>query len=203
MISLLPDSFAEGGGPYGADLSDFELSAISPTIELLWLFWTNAVDSCARMFGSTHRLIGLEDPFEFSGPAQITRVLQSLRDGYALRIALVKLRKQVWKTMSEADIMGCRSPKEVRKAAQRGCDALITEADFWLRKDEGLVLAKGIMELCSRINTIFATAGVEREYAAQILRMRINGSLTKSFISEELNEGLKDLRYPKGVQNAV
>ena len=88
MISLLPDSFAAGDGSYGADLSDFELSASSLTRELLWLFWANAVDACAQMFDSASRLIAAEDPFEYSGPAQITRVLQTMRDGYASRLVM-------------------------------------------------------------------------------------------------------------------
>lgn len=88
MISLLPGGFAADDNLYEEDLSDFELSAVSLTRELLWLFWADAIDACAQMVDGTSRLIGPEDPYEFSGPAQITRVLQSMRDGYASRLIM-------------------------------------------------------------------------------------------------------------------
>ena len=88
MISLLPDSFIDGASSIPVDLSDFEYSAATLSRELLWLFWANAVDACAQMVDSASRLIAAEDPFEYSGPAQITRVLQTMRDGYASRLVI-------------------------------------------------------------------------------------------------------------------
>jgi len=90
MISFLPDSFAAGDDSFGVDLSDFERSAASLSRELLWLFWANAIDACAHMIDSTTRLIGAEDPFEYAGPAQVSRVLQSMRSGYASRLVIAE-----------------------------------------------------------------------------------------------------------------
>lgn len=88
MVSLLPDGFAADCSSYEAGLSDFELSAISLTRELLWLFWANAIDACARIVDGTSKLIAAEDPFEYTGTAQITRALQTMRDEYASRLIM-------------------------------------------------------------------------------------------------------------------
>ena len=95
MISLLHNSFAIDADSNGAGLSDFERTAASLSRELLWLFWANAIDSCAHMIDSTSSLIAAEDPFEYSGPAQITRVLQSMRDPYASRLVMNEERNEV------------------------------------------------------------------------------------------------------------
>ena len=95
MISLLHNSFAIDADSNGAVLSDFERTAASLSRELLWLFWANAIDSCAHMIDSTTKLVGSEPPFEYTGVAQVARALQSMRDPYASRLVMNEERNEV------------------------------------------------------------------------------------------------------------
>lgn len=114
-------------------------------------------------------------------------------------IMLFSLRRQVSRILPEANIFSCRSSKEAKNVAQqKGCDVLITETDFGIRKGEGVLLAQEIKKLYPRVNIIFATAGSEHEFADQMLKMKISGFLVKPFTKEELEEELGNLRYPKG-----
>lgn len=118
-------------------------------------------------------------------------------------ILLASLQRQVRQILPEANVFSCRSSAEVKKTAQQmGCDVLITETDFGLRKGEGIYLAQEIKELFPQVNIIFATAGVGHEYAAQILEMKISGFLVKPFTKGELKKELGNLRYSKGVNYA-
>ena len=112
---------------------------------------------------------------------------------------LCYLRKQVRRVLPEADIFICRTSKQVKQTArEKGCDILITEIDLGVLKGEGIILAQEIKKLNPRVNIIFAIAGLESEFATQMLKLKISGFLVKPFSKEELKEELVNLRYPKG-----
>ena len=114
-------------------------------------------------------------------------------------IILCNLRKRVSGILPEADVLAFRTSRQAKKAAQeKGCHILITEIDFGFGKSEGIILAREIQELNPQVNIIFATAGSVREYAAQMLKMKISGFLIKPFSKEELKEELENLRYSRG-----
>lgn len=119
-------------------------------------------------------------------------------------IMLCNLRKMVRRILPEANIFACRSSEQAKKTAQENeCHILITEIDFGFRKGEGIILAHEIQKLNPQVNIIFATAGSEREFAAQILKMKISGFLVKPFSNEELKEELVNLRYSKGDMKCI
>lgn len=121
----------------------------------------------------------------------------------ANRFVLLCLRKHVREILPEADVFACCSSEQTKKTAEeKGCDVLITEIDFGLRKGEGIFLAKEIKKLNPQVNIIFATAGSERGFAVDMLKMKISGFLVKPFTKEELREELRNLRYPSEAYDA-
>lgn len=124
-------------------------------------------------------------------------------------ISLLKLWVQIKRIYPDAEVKCCRSSKEALETVNRTkisrssrdasqitkWDILITDVDLGAAKGEGLHLAEELKKLYPHVNIIFMATGPEKEYAAQILKMRPSGYLTKPFSGEELSEELCNLRY--------
>ena len=111
-------------------------------------------------------------------------------------IALARVWRLLRKLMPEAEITCCiTSQKALANARKKGCDILITCIDFGSMREEGILLAEEIKELCPRVNIIFATAASEGEYTSRILKVRYSGFLNKPYTEEELRTELENLRY--------
>jgi len=109
---------------------------------------------------------------------------------------LAELKRTVKHIIPEAHISGCRDPKKALECARKdGCDTLLTEIDFGGPRWEGLELAEQIQKLNPRVNIIFVTDCPEREYAEELIRLRISGYVRKPYNSQKLAEELENLRY--------
>ena len=78
-------------------------------------------------------------------------------------------------------------------AKQSGCDVLLTEIE--LVSDNGLMLAKEIKKLNSKVNIIFLTVCDEKEHAREVMRIKPSGYLVKPASKEQLALELNSLRY--------
>ena len=106
------------------------------------------------------------------------------------------LQKKVKKILPDSTVYSCLSPqKALDFAKDHGCDVLITETDFGGEKEEGIQLAYKMKELNPLVNIIFATGGLSRDYAQQVIKIRYSGLLTKPIGIEELTRELGNLRY--------
>lgn len=82
-------------------------------------------------------------------------------------------------------------------ARQNGCDVLLTEIE--LGSVDGLMLAKEIKKLNSKVNIIFLTVCDEKEHAKEVLRIKPSGYLVKPANKEQLELELNNLRYNASV----
>lgn len=74
-----------------------------------------------------------------------------------------------------------------------GCDVLITEIE--MGSVGGLILAKNVKKLNSKVNIIFLTVCDAKEHAREVLNIRPSGYLLKPATKEQLEYELNNLRY--------
>ena len=111
-------------------------------------------------------------------------------------IALFRLNRMVKSIMPSASVYMCKNADDVIPIAQEyGCDVLITEIDFGRVKGEGIELAQKVKDILPFTNVIFVTGAQDRDYAAQIVKLKYSGYLTKPFSIKELEKEMYGLRY--------
>ena len=74
-----------------------------------------------------------------------------------------------------------------------GCDVLISEIE--LCGTDGLILAKKIKMINSKVNVIFFTVCDEKEHTKEVMKVKPSGYLVKPAKKEQLEAELKNLRY--------
>lgn len=109
---------------------------------------------------------------------------------------LMELEHTVKQVMPKAAVHGCRDPgKAIELAHLHGCDILLIEIDLGGPKWEGLDFAEEIKKVNPRVNIIFVTDLPEREYAKEVVGLRISGYVRKPYGRQELAEEFAHLRY--------
>ena len=94
-----------------------------------------------------------------------------------------------------ANIQTFRSSESALKYAEQfGCDVLLCEINP--PRLEGLFLAEKVKRINPRVNIIFVTVCSESEHARTVMRLKPSGYLTKEATSAEIQEELRNLRYP-------
>lgn len=81
-----------------------------------------------------------------------------------------------------------------RYAEENGCDILLCEINP--PRLEGLFLAEKIKKINPRVNIIFVTVCSENEHAKAVMRLKPSGYLTKEETDDQIQQELKNLRYP-------
>lgn len=79
-------------------------------------------------------------------------------------------------------------------AKKIGCDVLLCEINP--PRLEGLFLAEKVKKINPRVNIIFVTVCSENEHARAVLNLKVSGYLTKEATSAQIQEELRNLRYP-------
>ena len=112
---------------------------------------------------------------------------------------LLELKHDVKLIAPSAAVHGCRTTeKAIALARADGCDVLLTEIDFGGPKWEGLELAERVKNINPAVNIIFVTSFSERDYAKEVIRLRVSGFVPKPWTREQLAEEFANLRYPAG-----
>lgn len=110
-------------------------------------------------------------------------------------ITLQYLKENARMAFPCADIQAFLSGEPALDYAQTvGCDILLCEINP--PRLEGLFLAEKIQKLHPRVNIIFVTVCSENEHAKAVLRLKPSGYLTKEATNAQLQEELRNLRYP-------
>ena len=110
---------------------------------------------------------------------------------------LLELKHEVKIVAPDAVVHGCRtSEKAIALARAEGCDVLLTEIDFGGPRWEGLQLAERVKGINPAVNIIFITACSERDYAKDLIELRISGFVRKPYEGKELAGALTNLLYP-------
>lgn len=110
-------------------------------------------------------------------------------------IMLQYLKENARITFPYADIQAFLSEEPALDYAHTvGCDILLCEINP--PRLEGLFLAEKIQKLHPRVNIIFVTVCSESEHAKAVLRLKPSGYLTKEATNAQLQEELRNLRYP-------
>lgn len=96
----------------------------------------------------------------------------------------------------DATIHSCRNPAKAMEIVRiHGCDILLTEIDFGSLRWEGIDFAEEIQKINQKVNIIFVTDLPEREYAQELIKLRISGYVRKPYEVAELAEEFAHLRY--------
>ena len=118
---------------------------------------------------------------------------------YALddeRLALDNLTDAIKKAIPEAKLITFRSAEEVFEySSEETCD--IAFLDIKLRSNNGLAVAKHLMDQNPRINLIFTTG--YSEYAARAFRLHASGYILKPVTPKKILFEMQHLRYPLNV----
>ena len=110
-------------------------------------------------------------------------------------IMLQSLKENACQAFPQADIQAFLTEEPALHYAQTvGCDILLCEINP--PRLEGLFLAEKIQKLHPRVNIIFVTVCSESEHAKAVLRLKPSGYLTKEATNDQLQEELRNLRYP-------
>ena len=110
---------------------------------------------------------------------------------------LMELKREVRQIAPDAVVHGCRtSEKAIAQARAEGCDVLLTEIDFGGPKWEGLDLAERIKGINPAVNIIFVTAFSERDYAREIIELRVSGFVRKPYEEKDLAKEFANLLFP-------
>ena len=110
---------------------------------------------------------------------------------------LLELKHEVRLIAPDAVVHGCRtSEKAIALAKTEGCDVLLTEIDFGGPKWEGLDLAERIKGINPAVNIIFVTAFSERDYAREIIELRVSGFVRKPYEEKDLAKEFANLLFP-------
>ena len=110
---------------------------------------------------------------------------------------LLELKNEVRRIAPGAVVHGCRSSdKAVALARDEGCDVLLTEIDFGGPRWEGLTLAERVKGINPAVNIIFVTAFSERDYAKELIQLRVSGFVRKPYEGKDLAREFSNLLYP-------
>ena len=82
----------------------------------------------------------------------------------------------------------------LKYAEENGCDVLLCEINP--PRLEGLFLAEKIKKINTKVNIIFVTVCSECEHAKSVMRLKPSGYLTKEATDAEIQQELRNLRYP-------
>ena len=82
-------------------------------------------------------------------------------------------------------------------ASEQGCDILISEIE--ISGINGLMLAKNMKKLNSKVNIIFLTVCDEKEHAKEVMKIKPSGYLVKPAKKEQLAYELNNLRYASAI----
>ena len=94
-----------------------------------------------------------------------------------------------------ADIQTFLTEESALEYAEKfGCDVLLCEINP--PRLEGLFLAEKIKNINPKVNIIFVTVCSESEHARAVMRLKPSGYLTKEATSAQIQEELRNLRYP-------
>ena len=86
--------------------------------------------------------------------------------------------------------------KAIALARTEGCDVLLTEIDFGGPRWEGLELAERVKGINPAVNIIFVTAFSERDYAKEVIQLRVSGFVRKPYEEKDLEREFSNLLYP-------
>ena len=110
-------------------------------------------------------------------------------------IMLQSLKENAQLVYPDADIQAFLTEQSALDYAEKsGCDILLCEINP--PRLEGLFLAEKIQKLNSKVNIIFVTVCSESEHAKTVLRLKPSGYLTKEATNAQIQEELRNLRYP-------
>ena len=110
-------------------------------------------------------------------------------------IMLQSLKENADKAYPCADVQTYLSAKPALEFAEKfGCDVLLCEINP--PRLEGLFLAEKVKGINPKVNIIFVTVCSESEHAKAVMRLKPSGYLTKEATSAQIQEELRNLRYP-------
>ena len=110
-------------------------------------------------------------------------------------IMLQSLKEDAGKAYPNANVQTFLSAEPALNYLQKyGCDVLLCEINP--PRLEGLFLAEKVKSINPKVNIIFVTVCSESEHAKAVMRLKPSGYLTKEATSEQVQEELRNLRYP-------
>lgn len=110
-------------------------------------------------------------------------------------IMLQSLKENAQMVFSDADIQAFLTEESALNYAEKaGCDILLCEINP--PRLEGLFLAEKIQKLNAKVNIIFVTVCSESEHARAVMRLKPSGYLTKEATNAQIQDELRNLRYP-------
>ena len=110
-------------------------------------------------------------------------------------IMLQSLKEDAGKAYPDANVQTFLSAEPALNYVQKyGCDVLLCEINP--PRLEGLFLAEKVKSINPKVNIIFVTVCSESEHAKAVMRLKPSGYLTKEATSEQVQEELRNLRYP-------
>jgi DNA-binding NarL/FixJ family response regulator len=110
-------------------------------------------------------------------------------------IMLQSLKENAERVFPHADIQAFFAEDQALHYAETvGCDVLLCEISP--PRLEGLFLAEKIQKRHPKVNIIFVTVCSESEHAKAVMRLKPSGYLTKEATNTQIQEELRDLRYP-------
>ena len=113
-------------------------------------------------------------------------------------IMLKGLAKNIQEMFPNAIIGACSDADEAMEfAKEHGCDVLISEIEIF--GIDGLMLAKNMKKLNSKVNIIFLTVCDEKEHAKEVMKIKPSGYLVKPAKKEQIAYELNNLRYASAI----
>lgn len=110
-------------------------------------------------------------------------------------IMLQSLKENAQMVFPDADIQAFLTEESAQNYAEKaGCDILLCEINP--PRLEGLFLAEKIQKLNAKVNIIFVTVCSESEHARAVMRLKPSGYLTKEATNAQIQDELRNLRYP-------
>ena len=110
-------------------------------------------------------------------------------------IMLQSLKENAERAFPHADIQAFLAEEQALNYAETiGCDVLLCEINP--PRLEGLFLAENIQKRHPKVNIIFVTVCSESEHAKAVMRLKPSGYLTKDATNAQIQEELRNLRYP-------
>ena len=110
-------------------------------------------------------------------------------------IMLHSLKENAQMVFPDADIQAFLTEESAQNYAEKaGCDILLCEINP--PRLEGLFLAEKIQKLNAKVNIIFVTVCSESEHARAVMRLKPSGYLTKEATNAQIQDELRNLRYP-------
>ena len=110
-------------------------------------------------------------------------------------IMLQSLKENAESVFPHADIRAFLTEDQALHYAETvGCDVLLCEISP--PRLEGLFLAENIKKRHPRVNIIFVTVCSESEHAKAVMRLKPSGYLTKEATNAQIQDELRNLRYP-------